>query len=322
MRSNIDNNGEKCALIIKFFQNFIALIMTKISGFTYVRNGFKYGVPFIESIKSILSVCDEFIIVVGDSDDGTREAVKNILSDKIRIIDTIWDMSLRQGGKIFAEQTNIGLDAITGDWGFHIQADEVIHEKDLPLITEAIESYKNDPQIEGLLFPFLHFWGDYNHIQTSRRVHRHEIRVFRNNQLIRSYRDSQGFRIYNSMEGYTNATDSGKKLKVKLLETPVYHYNGVKDSMAMHQKSKSFSYFYGHDVSTSNTEFNYHTVPRVELFRGSHPSVMADKIATYNYVFNHDTPQAKWKVKDRLIQPIEDLFHIRFGEYKNYILLK
>src|SRR5450432_2784941 len=109
----------------------------KISGFSFVRNGFEYGVPFVEAFQSILPVCDEFIIAVGDSTDGTREAIKNMASEKIKIIDTVWDMNLRQGGKIFAQQSNLALDGITGDWAFHLQADEVIHEKDLPKIKTA-----------------------------------------------------------------------------------------------------------------------------------------------------------------------------------------
>jgi len=111
----------------------------KISGFSYVRNGFEYGYPFIEAIQSVLPVCDEFVIAVGDSTDGTREAIAKLDPQKIKIIDTKWDMQLREGGKVFAQQANIALDNITGDWAFHIQADEVIHENDLQKIIAAIK---------------------------------------------------------------------------------------------------------------------------------------------------------------------------------------
>lgn len=297
--------------------------MQNIAGYTYVRNGFEYGVPFIESIKSVLPVCEEFIVVVGDSTDGTREAIEALNSPKIKIVDTQWDMNLRKGGKVFAQQSNIGIDAINGDWVFHIQADEVMHENDLPKIKEAVERYSKDLEVDGLLFPFLHFWGDYNHIQNSRRVHRNEIRVFKNRGLIRAYRDSQGFRKYKTIDGYESGAEPGQKLKVKFLNAPVYHYNGVKDHLAMHNKIKNFNYFYGADIEApENSGFNYHTVPRVTKFKGLHPVVMRDKIEGYKHVFEHDRSQAAWKPKDKLIQPIEDLFGYRFGEYKNYILLK
>ena len=83
-----------------------------ISGFSFIRNGIRLHYPFIESIQSILPLCDEFIIAVGNSDDGTREAIQQLNNSKIKIIDTVWDESLRKGGKILAMQTNIALDAI------------------------------------------------------------------------------------------------------------------------------------------------------------------------------------------------------------------
>lgn len=47
------------------------------------------GYPFLESIQSILSVVDEFVVVLGDSDDGSREAILELSSPKIKIIDTV-----------------------------------------------------------------------------------------------------------------------------------------------------------------------------------------------------------------------------------------
>ena len=113
----------------------------KISAFTYVRNGKTFGYPFIESIKSLMPIVDEYIVVIGDSTDGTREAVEKIGDDKIKIVDTIWDDNLRKGGKVFAQQANIGLDntSVDSDWLFHLQADEVIHEKDFPVILKSLE---------------------------------------------------------------------------------------------------------------------------------------------------------------------------------------
>src|SRR5947207_7478123 len=131
----------------------------KISGFSYVKNGFTYGYPFIQSVQSVLPVCDEFIIAVGDSGDGTREALMALNSPKLRIIDTVWDEELRTSGKIFAQQTNIAFDQVEGDWAFHIQADEVIHENDLDKIRDAARKYLGEKRVEGFLFDFLHFYG-------------------------------------------------------------------------------------------------------------------------------------------------------------------
>jgi hypothetical protein len=124
----------------------------KVSAFTYVRNGFTFGYPFIEAIKSVLPIVDEFIVVIGDSYDGSREAVEALGDPKIKIIDTVWDEQLRTGGKVFALQANIGMDNASkdADWLFHIQADEVIHEKDLSTIRKAMEENLHRKEVDGL----------------------------------------------------------------------------------------------------------------------------------------------------------------------------
>ncbi len=150
-----------------------------ISGFSYVRNGIQYQYPFLASIQSILPICDEFVLAIGDSQDGTRDAVLALNNPKIRIIDTVWDDEMRVGGKIFAQQTNLALAACTGDWLFHIQADEVIHENDLPVVKALIERADTVPAVEGLLSDFLNFYGSYHYLNGSRYQHTKEIRVFR-----------------------------------------------------------------------------------------------------------------------------------------------
>ncbi len=297
----------------------------KISGFSYVRNGFDYGVPFIEAIKSALPICDEFIIAVGDSSDGTREAIADLNSDKIRMIDTIWDPNLKTGGKIFAQQTNIALDQITGDWAFHIQADEVIHEKQINNIKKAIEQYDADYSVDGFILPFLHFWGGYNYYRNSRRVHNFEIRIFRNSIGARSYRDSQGFRKYSSMEGYQNGTEKGEKLRVKLVDATVYHYNGVRPPVAFRKKAQMFGeqYLEKEAVEKQLIKINYdwNIVDRVALFKGVHPCYMHEKVNAQNWEYTFDKSKARWKLKDRFIQPIEDFIGFKIGEYKNYKLI-
>ena len=59
-----------------------------------VRNAVKFDYPIVESIKSILPIVDEYMVAVGNSDDGTLELIRSINSPKIKIIETIWDDSL------------------------------------------------------------------------------------------------------------------------------------------------------------------------------------------------------------------------------------
>lgn len=292
-----------------------------ISGFSFVRNGFDYGVPFIESIKSILPICDEFVIVVGDSTDGTREAIQAIGFPKIKIVDTVWDMNLRKDGKVFAQQTNIALDHVSGDWLFHLQADEVIHENSLDKIVSILAENKDNPKVEGFILPFFHFWGGYNYIRTSRRMHKYEVRIVRNNIGVRSYRDSQSFRKYSSKEAYEAGTEKGEKLRVKTLnDTPIYHYSFVRPPQNVKKKVQDFLSFYngGETVQVNNVDTILQDIDRLEEFTSPHPSLMQEKVEAQDWEFVFDPKKAVWKPKDKIMQPIEDLLGFRIGGFKNY----
>lgn len=297
----------------------------KISGFTYVRNGLNYGYPFVQSIQSLLPLVDELIVVVGDSVDGTREAVEHIQDSKIKILDSIWDDKLREGGKVFAQQSNLGLDQITGDWGFHIQVDEVLHERDYPLIRAAIEKASQDDSIDGILFPFLHFWGDYQHIRNTRNTHSHEIRLFKNRGVVRSYKDSQGFRKYESLQAY-EAGAQGEKLKVSRVLAPVFHYSYTRNPKLMKQKATYFHKFWHNDdwMARHREEllFDFNDVDRLEPYKDSHPAVMASVISSKDWDFTYNVAKSNMSFKEKVLYRIEKLWGIRLFENKNYILIK
>ena len=96
----------------------------KISGFSFCRNAVKYDYPLVESIQSILPIVDEFVINVGRCNDGTLELIQSINSPKIRIVESVWDDTLKKDGLIYSQQTNIALNHCSGDWAFYLQADE------------------------------------------------------------------------------------------------------------------------------------------------------------------------------------------------------
>ncbi len=92
----------------------------KISGFTIVRNGNYYAYPYKEAILSVLPLCDEFVVNVGISDDGTLEDIKALGSVKIKIIEREWDMSIRESGRVLSIETNIAKRAVRGGLVFFI----------------------------------------------------------------------------------------------------------------------------------------------------------------------------------------------------------
>ena len=117
-----------------------------------IKNATKLYFPIKQSIESILPIVDEFIVALGDCDDGdeTLREIESIKSDKIKIINTVWDIKKYPNGTENAHQTDIAKEACTGDWLFYVQADEVVHEKYLPVIKSACEKYLNDNIVQCL----------------------------------------------------------------------------------------------------------------------------------------------------------------------------
>lgn len=290
----------------------------KVSGFTFIRNAIKYDYPIVEAITSILPICDEFVVAVGKSEDDTLALIQSIDSDKIRIIETVWDESLRKGGRVLAEETNKALAEIASDsdWAFYIQGDEAVHEKYLPTIQEAMQAYLSDAKVEGLLFNYLHFYGSYQYIADSRHWYRKEIRIIRNNRNITSYQDAQGFR-----------KKDGKKLKVKQIDAFIYHYGWVKNPVVQQRKVETFNALWHDEESLKKIivpaeAFDYSQVDSLAIFEGEHPKVVENRIKKMNWDFQFDITKKKYTLRYRIAYWIEKLTGWRIGEYKNYKLLK
>ncbi len=161
----------------------------KVTGFSFIKNAVKYDFPIVEAITSILPICDEFVIAVGKSDDDTLGLIRSIGSPKIRIVETVWDETLREGGRVLADETNKAYNAISADtdWCFYIQGDEVFHENDLTKIKDAMQLYRDDKTVEGLVFNHINFFGSYDFIADSRHWQKKEVRVVRKDPSIASH---------------------------------------------------------------------------------------------------------------------------------------
>lgn len=288
----------------------------KIAGFTIIRNAIKYDYPVVEAITSILKLCDKFYVGVGKSDDNTRNLISAINSEKIKIIDTIWDDDLRQGGKILSIETNKVFDLIPNDfdWCFYIQSDECVHENDLNKIQEVMEIYKDDNLVDGLLFEYKHFYGHYNYIGIGSGWYKNEIRIIKNNKKIRSYKDAQGFRMIDD-----------KKLRVKKTGAFIYHYGWVKPPEAQQAKQKSFHKMWHNDDWIKNNipdknNFDYNNGDILEKYNGTHPAIFETRIKNAQWNFIYNKGKAKINIKYKILFFIEKLIGWRIGENKNYKL--
>ncbi len=285
----------------------------KVSGFTFIRNAIKYDYPILEAIRSILPLCDELIVAVGNSEDDTLQLIQSI-DPKVKIIETVWDDSVREGGRTLALETDKAYAAISkdSDWAFYIQGDEVLHEQYYPAIKASMLKYKDKPSIDGLLFNYLHFYGSYDYVGSSISWYPDEIRIIRVRKDIFSYRDAQGFR-----------KQPNEKLNVKRIDAWMYHYGWVKPPEKMQLKQKSFHKMW-HDDQWINEhveqvdEFDYFkNIDALKLFDGSHPTVMLPRIEQKNWSFNYDISFNREKKKDKLKRMIKRFFgwDIR---YKNF----
>jgi glycosyltransferase involved in cell wall biosynthesis len=284
----------------------------KVSGFSFVRNAIKLGFPVVESLRSILPLCDEVVVAVGKSEDGTRDLIVAMQEPKIRIVDTVWDDSLREGGRVLAVETDKAFKAISADsdWCIYIQADELMHEEDYPAVRKAMEQWLNDKRVDGLLFKYRHFWGSYDYVASSYKWYRNEIRIVRNDPGIYSYRDAQGFR-----------KNDNQKLAVKPIDAWIYHYGWVREPETMQQKIASNTVLYGTQPVYDAGAFDYSHVSSLEKFAGTHPSVMLDRIKAVNWTFEHDLSKNSYSFKDHFKNIMEKLTGIRPFDYKNYRII-
>ena len=290
----------------------------KVCGFSFVRNGVKFDYPFVEAIRSVLPLCDEMIVAVGQSEDTTLETVRSI-DPKVRVLETTWDETLRQGGQVFASETNKAFQAIPAsyDWAFYIQGDEVVHEQYLPAIRKAMEDNLDDKRVDGLLFNFVHFFGSYDYIGARYSWYRREIRIVRNRKDIYSFRDAQGFR-----------KGDNKKLKVKQVDASIYHYGWVRQPKAMLDKIRSSTTLYrgsltDDEKASKALQYEYeNAMEPVVPFTGTHPALMQERIQQKNWPF-HPNPSLKYaSAKDKFKRLVAKWTGWFPGEYKNYKRLR
>jgi hypothetical protein len=288
----------------------------KVAGFSFIRNAEKFDYPIREALESILPLCDEIFVAVGNSEDNTLDMVSAI-SPKIKTHNTDWDDNLRKGGRVLAVETDKALAKINNsyDWAVYIQGDEVLHEDGIEPICKAMQDYRNHYDIDGLLLRYRHFYGSYDYIGDSFNWYRNEIRVIKPGREIYSYGDAQGFR-----------KKPNKRLKVKPVEAYMHHYGWVKDPRAMQKKQETFNKLWHDDQWVEQNvlaaeSFDYSGISSLAKFSGSHPKVMQRRIQDKNWEFSFDLSRNKYRNKEKVKRYIEKITGWRPGEYKNYKLI-
>lgn len=306
----------------------------KISGFTIIKNAIVFDFPIIEAVRSILDICDEFIIVAGDSIDSTDELLSTLDSPKVRIIKTEWSTAkYKDKGQVFAYQTDLALKACTGDWCFYVQSDEVIHHDALPKIKAACEKYLTDTRVEGFILKYIHIWGDYNHyIDALHFAYPREVRIVRNLPDVHSWRDAQSFRMIPNFDYQDYWQKEGtRKLNCILLNALLFHYGWSRDPRAMVGKinAQNAVHFPDQKPIEGIDYYDYGNLNYMPVFKGTHPVVMQERIASLSWshlLRNVGAPpkmKKKFAPKYRIMSFIEHkiLGGRTIGGFKNYRII-
>lgn len=293
-------------------------LIMRVTGFSFIRNAIRYDYPIVEAVRSVLPLCDAFVLAVGKSEDETLQLIHDMGEERIRILETVWDDSLRQGGRVLAEETNKALAAIPADtdWAFYIQGDEVLHEDGIPAVRRAMRTHLADGGVDGLLFDYLHFYGSYQYVGESRRWYKHEVRVVRPHIGVYSYQDAMGFR-----------KGDNKKLRVKPANARIHHYGWVKPPYIQQRKQESFNKLWHSDAKVASMveareEYDYlKNIDSLAPFDGTHPTAMRARVQAQDWAFHYDPSMKRLSTKERAKRFAERLTGREWGAYRNYHLI-
>jgi len=290
-----------------------------ISGVTFVRNAVEFDYPLVEAVRSVLPVVDEYVLLVCESDDDTLSLACALDDPKVRVYESGWDETLREGGRILAAKTDEAITHAQGTWVFYLQADEVVHEDDIPRIRKLAERYAGTLEVEGLVFDYLHFYGTYFTVQRSRKWYAREVRVVRNVPDLRSFGDAQGFRV------------AGRKPRAVASGARIFHYGWVRAPETMLAKMRAFHRLW-HDDEWVASElpdtmdgFDFGPMRSTVPFDGTHPAVMAERIAAAGWTaedvglleHSHD------RLGQRVLGWLErNVLGRKIGEHRNYMLIR
>ncbi|MBM3918770.1 MAG: glycosyltransferase family 2 protein [Sphingomonadales bacterium] len=287
----------------------------RVGGFTFVRNALRYDYPVCESIASLLPLVDTLVVLLGNSEDGTSDMLSKHFAHEPRIcwVDSVWDDTLREGGRVLAIETDKAYHALGTefDWVIYLQADEVLHQSDYHLLRNAMEHHLRNPLVEGLLLQYKHFYGSYDYVGTNRRWYRREIRIMRPLPGLHAWRDAQGFRC------------DGRKLQVKATTARVFHYGWVKNPLRQQDKQVNFNRLwhsedYVQEHIAVRETYDYEGNEQLDTFTGSHPAVMEGRISRQDWTFLYRPRTVKPTRHEKLLGLWEQITGRRLFEYRNY----
>ena len=250
------------------------------------------------TIKSVMDFCDDLYINDGNSSDGTLDILyslqKEYGKDRIKIYVRDW----RHNRRMWTDEKNFILDKVQNDaYILCIDADEVIHEMDMPLILEKVE--ENKP---SMAFDVIHFYGRPTHYIEGPAWYKRHTRL---------WRKSTGIRLVHRDRGCADDVlwpDGGPAHLMRYVNSGarLYHYGNCRDPKALGMKAKKADDLYQYSDNyvggkiAEPRSFTYaFDVVGAKKFEGTHPKYIKEwyerhKNQATEYIANNDKVNKLW----------------------------
>ncbi|MGH7607135.1 MAG: hypothetical protein ACREME_07330, partial [Gemmatimonadales bacterium] len=241
--------------------------------------------------------------------------VASVRDPRVRILDTEWDFTKKN--LMLSIETQRAMDACRGAWGIYIQADEVLHESGARILAERIAEWDADRRVEGLLVKYLHFYGAFDRIATSRRWYRREVRCIRLGRDIRPYQGAQGFRV----------GPQYRKIRARATGAEMFHYGWARPARAIKEKlevSKTIYPWGKERLEKEKARDHLAWIPLLRPFTGTHPAAARDWLAERAHDPARVLGPKHFKLEHLRFYAsdwIERVTGARLFEFRNYVLV-
>ncbi len=252
--------------------------MKKLAGTLFVYNGNSQDYCYLESIRSLLQLCEHTFVVDAGSNDGTVDVIWDSFGTNkeftfIKLDSAEWDK--QKGKEKLNYFTNIAIRAAQEEgyeYQFNLQADEILHEKSYPEIMKAINTGE-----EGFMTKRINLWKTpfqqlnvpHDRLPCSTEI----VRLSKTNY--RSYGDAESIAVDNVNFDYIDKID-------------IWHYGFVRNRNIMkgkviHMQEQVFGIDHdkkldGLDYFDPDRWFNPET--ELKLIDYPHPYIMKEWIKT------------------------------------------
>ena len=287
----------------------------RISGFTFLRDGVRFGYPFEESIRSALPLVDEFIVAAGRCEDGTLERLRAMNEPKLRIIETTWNEQVRTHGFVYGQQKMIAQYNCTGDWALYLETDELLHENELDRLRWVMEQSLDDDRVETLAFDYYHFYGEPGIVQNTPGQYRKATRAIKND--VRSYAPDGLYWAVIREKNWLGRRNKRRTRYPRALDSGVhiYHYGNTRAEHFLGPRADTVNRYWGKKYWFKH--YGNIDPAGLEPFDGDHPALIRpwlEQHGNQELKLNPDYRPSSRERKHRLLMRLERRFGFDFSK--------